>query len=398
MKLPKIMIFVFLAFCISFNSRSQESQSILNSINASLSYTSDLWGNTTGGVEKGIKYLDNIDVESSFKLLESTFFLYGIINNGESISQLSGDIQAVSNIEAENSRYIYEAWINTPIYEANTSLLIGLYDLNSEFDVIKTAGLFMNSSHGIGSEYSSTGEEGPSIFPLTSFAARIKFIPTSNIVVKGAFLDASPFDPNLNFRSSLFLGARKGGLFAAEVTLLKPLTVNKSRLDRGINEESPFRFVIGAWKYTQHRVGWNDNSESDHGAYAIFESLLYQERKDATQGLTAFVRLGIGNGEINRFKSYAGWGLAYSGLFNGRDSDQFGIAFALPINSDSYIEAEKQFNNDYSKSEFVTEITYLVSANDHLSFQFDTQYIRNPNQAPNLNNALVIGLRSSVSF
>ena len=34
------------------------------------------------------------------------------------------------------------------------SVLTCLYNLNSEFDVIETAGLFINSSHGIGPDYS----------------------------------------------------------------------------------------------------------------------------------------------------------------------------------------------------------------------------------------------------
>ena len=101
-------------------------------------------------------------------------FAYGLANHGGSISELTGDIQSVSNIEAENSWRLYEVWANVPIKTLNGSLLVGLYDLNSEFDVINTGGLFLNSSHGIGPDFSSSGVTGPSIFPYTSLAVRFK--------------------------------------------------------------------------------------------------------------------------------------------------------------------------------------------------------------------------------
>jgi porin len=49
---------------------------------------------------------------------------------------------------------------------------IGLYDLNSEFDVIEAAALFLNPSHGIGPDFAQSGRNGPSIFPVTSLAIR----------------------------------------------------------------------------------------------------------------------------------------------------------------------------------------------------------------------------------
>ena len=75
------------------------------------------------------------------------------------------------------------------------SLLLGLYDLNSEFDVIETAGLFLNSSFGIGAEYGSSGRNGPSIFPATSFGARLSGQPVQSLFIRGAVLDGVPGDP-----------------------------------------------------------------------------------------------------------------------------------------------------------------------------------------------------------
>src|SRR3546814_3118125 len=59
--------------------------------------------------------------------------LFRSYNNGRSISDLAGDVQAVSNIETGvRALRLYEAWIDQKIGDA-ASIKLGLYDLNSEF-------------------------------------------------------------------------------------------------------------------------------------------------------------------------------------------------------------------------------------------------------------------------
>ncbi|MGB0348201.1 MAG: carbohydrate porin [Balneolaceae bacterium] len=44
------------------------------------------------------------------------------------------------------------------------------------------------------------------------------------------------------------------------------------------------------------------------------------------------------------------------------------------------------------------ELTYLWKINKNLSLQFDAQYIANPNQAINLDDAIIVGLRTAIGF
>ena len=69
---------------------------------------------------------------------------------------------------------LYEAWFEQTLFDDRLSFKAGLYDLNTEFDVVETAGLFINSSHGIGPDFSQSGVNGPSIFPTTSLGIRVK--------------------------------------------------------------------------------------------------------------------------------------------------------------------------------------------------------------------------------
>ena len=68
-------------------------------------YTGEVRSNVAGEVERGTRYLDNLDLQvavNADRLLGwrgARMFAYGIYNNGVSISKLVGDAQAVSNIE-----------------------------------------------------------------------------------------------------------------------------------------------------------------------------------------------------------------------------------------------------------------------------------------------------------
>ncbi len=377
---------------ISFPSAAQEG-SIFDSLSTSVTYTSDLFANTTGGFGTGLRYFDNLDIEVESKWNDFTFFVYGLANQGGSISELAGDIQAASNIESENSWRIFEAWANIPINPIKSSLLVGLYDFNSEFDVINTGGLFINSSHGIGPDISSSGITGPSIFPLTSIAARLKVNLIPGITVKGAIFDAVPSDPTDTRGTKVRIRESEGSLMIGEISWYQRPEGGQS-IDRGVNEDSPFRVAVGIWKYSEERIGWDGELQLDAGLYAIAEGRVYSESNDKNQGLSLFGRFGAVNDEINQFVNYFGTGLTYTGLLPGRDDDQFGLAVSLPLNGDPYLESTGE---DFA-DELIGEITYLWQISEAFSLQFDAQYIANPNQSIDLEDAIIIGVRTSIGF
>ncbi|MEX6634801.1 carbohydrate porin, partial [Hyphococcus lacteus] len=178
-----------------------------------LDYTSDLWGNASGGSQTGVRYLNNVDATLAVDLdtlgviPNTTVFVYGLYNNGEAFSgDLVGDAQVVSNIEAPvEAVRLYEAWIEHEFLNGLASLKAGLYDVNSEFDALETSSLFINSAHGIGTDIGQTGENGPSIFPITSLGVRGAFQVSEQWTVRAAILDATPGNPSALKRTSVSL-------------------------------------------------------------------------------------------------------------------------------------------------------------------------------------------------
>src|SRR5207244_167478 len=118
----------------------------------------------------------------------------GLAIHGGHPSGLVGDAQGVSNLEARASWQLYEAWFQQNLLENRLSVLVGRYDLNSEFYRLQSATLFLNSSFGVGPEFSQSGRGGPSIFPDTSVGVRLAFKPTRDVVFRAAVLDGAPVD------------------------------------------------------------------------------------------------------------------------------------------------------------------------------------------------------------
>jgi porin len=348
-----------------------------------VTYTFDLWRAASGGNRKGTRYLDNLDVvaEADMERLigwkGAEVHLYGLYNNGKSISDLVGDTQAISNIETGvKAVRLYEAWVNQKI-GGKASIKVGLYDLNSEFDALDSAGLFMGSPHGIGTDFAQTGENGPSIFPVTSLAVRGEVELAKGWKIRAAILDGVPGDPAKPKRTAIKLGNGDGALLVGEVEA--PLANGK--------------LLFGHWRYTARFDDLNGASRrGNDGWYLRAESALTQEDDDDGQGLTAFFRLGVADGQINTFNRFASGGINYTGLVNGRDEDQLGLAVATAITGKEY-----RLITGAEKAETLLELTYRAPIASWLTIQPNVQYVINPGADPSVRNGLAIGLRTELT-
>ncbi|ALH79580.1 carbohydrate porin [Sphingopyxis macrogoltabida] len=347
-----------------------------------LTYTGEVMGNVSGGVRKGARYLDNLDIvfEADLEKLAgwtgAQLHLYGLYNNGRSISAFAGDTQAISNIETGVSAFrLYEAWIDQKIGE-RISVKAGLYDLNSEFDSLDAAGLFVSSPHGIGTDFAQSGRNGPSIFPSTSLAARFQVEPAEGWAVRAAVLDGVPGDPDHPRQTAIKLGNGDGALLVGEVQA--PLKGGK--------------LLLGHWQYT---AAFEPN---DGGAAATGNSGTYLrgEMPIVVQGerrADLFARVGTAKGRFNMFDAFASGGIKFAGWIPGREEDEFGLAVAAAFTSDSYRAAAGA-----SASEIAIEATYRAPLTSWLTLQPSLHYIRRPSADPTIPDALVIGLRAETSF
>lgn len=338
-----------------------------------------------GGLQKGVFYLDNLDVklaldaDSLIGWRGASAVLHGLANQGQTPTEWAGDAQGTSNIEAPTSWRLYEAWVEQEIGET-TTLRAGLYDVNSEFDVLPSAALFFNSSHGMGPDFSQSGENGPSTFPFTALAVRAQ-VRFGDRYLRVGVLDGVPGNVGRPVGTQVLLDGREGLLLVGEVGWER-------------SEGALAKVAVGGWHYT---AGFEtlalvpETARNNVGVYALGEVPLWREADG--QGAQGFLRLGWAQPEVNRFGAYTGGGVVFTGLLPGRDADRAGCAVAVAYNGGPYKRLLRQQGIAVEAAEIVLEATYSTHLSDFLSLAGDVQYVVNPNTDARVGNALVVALR-----
>jgi porin len=359
-------------------------------------YIGDVLRNTRGGAGRGTRYLDNLDLSLEMdgqRLLGVSglkLFAHALYNNGRAFSgELTGDAQGVSNIEAVRAVRLFEAWADFTL-PSRSSLRVGLYDLNSEFDTTETGGLFLNSSHGIGPDFAQSGRNGPSIFPSTGLAVRVRHEFGERLAAQALVAEGTPGDPAHPSRTVIRFDRGEGLLLAAEL-----------QASAGVFS----KLALGGWRYTarfddllsKRPDGSPERRRGNQGGYALAESTLRTDAAGAPR-VTAFLRFGIADGSFNAFDQYLGAGIACTGVLPGRPDDRLGLAVASVRNGRRFRDAMSVAGTPVGRRETNIELSYRLIATDWLVLQPDLQYVVSPGMNPEVRDALVLGLRFELSW
>lgn len=232
------LVVLALTACLSGQpALSQEAAPNDNPFALDIILKADVTGVASGGVARGARYLDNLDVVGEVDLdkaagWKQTVAHVSLLNNlGGRPNDLSGSIQGIDNIEVAKTRFkLYEAWIEKGL-GGHLTLRAGLYDVNSEFYQNDAAGLLISPMFGVGSELAATGTNGPAIFPSTALALRLK-AATDRSYASVAVINARA--GTLGDEHGIDLSGQDGALLIGEA----------GWTGRG-------KLAIGAWHYTR---------------------------------------------------------------------------------------------------------------------------------------------------
>lgn len=359
--------------------------SLAEGLNFSAEYTADVLTVVSGGLSTGSEYLDKLDLEldidvgRTWESGSGRIFAHGLYNNGATFSaERVGDLQVVSNIDAARAWRLFELWFE--VGSADWTVKTGLYDLNSEFDVNETGAIFLNSSHGIGAEFGQTGQNGPSIFPVSSVAIR-GAIHVDSITARIAVLDAVPGNPDDASSNRVALDDDDGILTVAELDL----SYSRSA-----------RLWLGYWRYSAEfeRPYAAGSSRGNDGWYIGNESSFQLGSRAAAW----FVRFGMANEDLNSLSSYIGVGAVISGPFAARPADQLGFAVASARGGDPYRDYLDRTGAGAGRRETSWELTYQLQLNGHLLIQPNIQYVQNTSVATLLDDVWVVGCRFQIRY
>ncbi|KYG66975.1 hypothetical protein AZI86_08105 [Bdellovibrio bacteriovorus] len=354
-------------------------------------YKGELSSVMQGGLDQQSSYLENLDVRlmvNTEKLLGwkgGSLFLYGLGDRGSSETNSPtvnvGDIQGTSNIQTPSSQFIlYEAWYQQMFFEDKVSLLVGMHDLNSEFYAVDSSALFFNASFGIGKEMSQTGVHGPSIFSVTSLAARLKVEPSENFYMQTAVFNAQAGDPN-DHEATHIRGFGDDGLLS--VTEAGVLNVGGRTS----------KFAVGLWSYDRTFDSLEDASRqvASKGSYVMADVELVKD-------LAAFVKYGRASTESNAVGACLAAGIQWQHLFSDSWNDRLGLGMAKAYLGAEHLRLQEADGLNMADSETTYELSYRFEVLPWLALQPDFQYVVNPSGNRDIDDAQVGTLRVEISM
>ena len=336
-----------------------------------------------------------VDGEKAWAWAGGRVFLQAQATHGNHPNRKQSAAQGIDNIEvAVNAVRLFQAWAEQSLFDERVSILFGLLDLNSEFDVTESSATLIHPSFGLSSEIAQTGRNGPSVFPVSSLALRGAWKIDEHFTLRSALFDAVPGDPARPRATRIRLGHGEGTLLINELSYS-----NKS------NEHAVNKLAIGAWRYSSK---FDDHVDTDsagdpikrksRGVYALGEHTLWRANVDGSRGIDGFLRMGVAAGSVSQMDKALGAGFTWRGPFESRPKDKLTIGIAAEHNSHKWRSAQRAAGLADPAIEAAYEISYRALVNDSLSVQPDVQWVRSHGNPLAYKDALLLGVRFDIAF
>jgi porin len=356
----------------------------------SVGYTGEIRRNTTGGLEVGNAYLDLLDLGATwttnnlFSNAHLTTNLSVMHVGGDDISgDFVGDLHGVSNIEAPDAWHLYEFWTEMSFGgHAKTSLRLGLLDINADFDTPVTSSLFVGSPHGIGTEFSQTGGNGPSVWPVTGLGLRVAFEFGDSFRWRAGAFEGTPGDDDEASFAVFDLARGEGSLLIGELEYAND-RVNK--------------ISLGLWSYTAafDRLDADQTTgpEMQHGNQGVYALVDLPLATVGAARIDGSLRVGLADARFNPIDEFAGATVVVSHALASRPDDAFGVAVAYGRTGDLYRNVQALAGIPATSAETSYELTYRAPMTGWLALVPSVQFISNPGADLSMHDAWVVGLR-----
>ncbi len=397
-----------------------------------MTYTGEVYGNPVGGVKRSAVYdglLElnvDVDLEKLVGWSGASLHAGAILPHGASgTDKYVGDLGVFSNIDSFDTYRLYELWLQQNCFNDRVSLRLGQLDIDEDFAGSDSESLFPNSDFGNSAAFSGNFPEPT--YAVLALGARLCLIPVDGFHVSLGVFDGNPGtaagDPSPNaaasnefnhFGTHWALRGDEGALLAAEIgwSSAEP-EADKSNAPRPLAGS----YKAGLLHHTDTFSNIFDAQLAELGSsltptrargvsgdtifYVVAEQEIWREPGSINDGLCVFARATFAPKDRNFFSRAYETGVIYHGL---RDGDELGLGVAFTDISSRVADATRAANRhdgtrfatpDY---EAVVELTYRFPITPWCSMQPDAQWIIHPGGSRAIDNALVIGLRTTIVF
>jgi len=318
----------------------------------------------------------DVDLERAAGLAGTRAYLELYTQAGRNASDVVGDAQGLSNIDAENVAQLAELWVEHGAADGAWRFKLGKVDANGEFANVGAASEFLNSSAG----YS------PTIFPFPSYPD-----PATS-----ANLFASPAD---GWQVGIGVyNAVDGGTVSGRRRL--PADFDElfvvGQVDRtwGVEGEAGAgRAAVGGWHHTGAFDRFDGGTESGTaGSFALLEQrLVARGEEEGDLELTGFLQWGCADEAVSAFEGHLAAGLVAGGLVPGRESWDTGLYLTRADLSDDP-------GAGLGSGELAIELFQEVVLTPSVVLRPDLQVIVDPSGREDIGDAWVFTLRVELSL
>jgi porin len=346
-------------------------------------YSKSLMGGTDDGGD-AFRSLLNLNITLDTGKLgawkDGTFYANFQNQNGRNGQELIGNIQGVSNIDADGQTALYEIWYQQILLDGKLRIKAGKVDATNEFAYVENSAEFLNSSMG----YSPTLVGFPT-FPDPATSINVFFTPMDSLTFGAGIYDGSTLhgDPT---------GPRGPAKFLSSVNDL--FLIGEIDYSWNFSNNRPGRIGVGVWHDTGSVPKFDRTAQATAtGPFFVMDQMLWRKNpgvKDDDQGLYMYAQYGWADPHISTTEDHGGVGLSDTGLFPSRNADITGIGISWVRLSDDPVAGFLHSN------ETVIETFYKIQATPWLSIKPDLQYIMNP--AGRSRDCLAATIRLMIKF
>jgi porin len=400
-------------------------------VSLAIQETSEVLGNTSGGVRKGFEYegltqvLLQMDTQRAWGHYGGLFnaSVLNIHGNNLSASNLS-TLQTASGIEADRGTRLWELWYSQNFLDENRlNLKIGQQSVDQEFMVSTNSQYFVNTMMGWPMLPSADLPAGGPAYPLSALGLRVSARPFDGLTLLAGVFNGSPVKNNngsdpqwLNPHGTAFPWGQ-GLLTLVEAQWAYPSLGTLVSPDE--TQPLGWTYRLGAWydseKFADLRYGQSTlQHRGNYAGYAVADRLIWRDERDPNRTMALFARImgtPLKDRNLIDFSLNAGW--VFKSPFRYRADDALGVGFGYAHVSGSVTQFDQ--NNIVSgdspagpvrtREKFV-ELTYQYQWRPWIQFQPDLQYVMNPgggipdsaNPAQSLKNEWVLGVRTNILF
>jgi porin len=375
-------------------------------VQVALTYTADILGNASGGIDQNVRYFQNVGFDLLFDLdklahIPGAHFQFALAQgSGKSLSD--EDIGNVFNVSqlccGPYVEVVTAAW-EQQLFDDRLGIRVGHLSMGDDFFTSPLYWQFVNS--GIDSVPGSLLFNVPfTTYPDATFGLRIRGRPIEPLTLQvGVYND--DLDANAAHGGNFHVDLSDGVMILAEVGYHDHVGGPTLALPGHVSLGGYFH--TGRFRKLDAPSGSNLPSDADYGSggiYAAVDQMLWRfHAAPDPRGVVPFVSVvGAPNAEISQFPFFFNAGVVGRGPIPARPHDD--VVFGVLYGGFSGVlrDGQRAAGEPLQDFEMVLEWAYILQITPWLQLEPDIQYVIRPGGTGDLPNALVLGAQIAVNI